>query len=94
MKTYKVVLGSIVIAESNDVIKAGRECYFPRTSFDPVMLIKNNEVLHCPDKGYATCYDVVLGEQTFRNLAWEYPHPYPQSALLGGRIGVRDTNVL
>jgi uncharacterized protein (DUF427 family) len=94
MKTHKIVLGSIVIAESSDVIKAGRECYFPRASFDSAMLIKNNEVLHCPDKGYAVCYDVVLGEQTYRNLAWEYPHPYPQSAFLGGRIGVRDAIVL
>lgn len=89
----RIIIEGTVIGESSDVLIVGREHYFPSNSVKLELLERNSGVLHCPDKGYATCYDVRVGGHVTHNGAWEYLHPYPQSSDLKGRIGFRADDV-
>ena len=85
----KIVCNGTVIGESSDVIIEGRECYFPESDVRMQFLSKNSEVLYCPDKGYGVNYDICGEGNTVHGSAWGYPHPYPKSAALKGRIGFK-----
>ena len=41
---------------------------------------------HCPWKGDASYYDVVIGDQTNRDAAWYYPAPKEAATQIQGRI--------
>jgi uncharacterized protein (DUF427 family) len=90
----KIVWNDQIIGESEDVLILGNEYYFLEDDVDMSLLIKNADVLHCPDKGYATCYDINVGSSKDRSGAWSYPHPYPTAKELMGRIGVKKTKII
>ncbi len=87
----QIIYAGKIIGESDDVLLVGREHYFPEHAVDRQYLVKNSSVLHCPDKGYATCYDIIVESATLYNVAWEYPHPYPLAQELKGKIGFSPT---
>ena len=40
----------------------------------------------CEWKGAASYFDVVLTDQTFRDIAWSYQHPTPDFAAIAGHL--------
>ncbi|MEM7028610.1 MAG: DUF427 domain-containing protein, partial [Chloroflexota bacterium] len=41
---------------------------------------------HCPYKGDASYYDVIVNDETYENIAWIYPRPIPEAPRLKGKI--------
>ena len=80
-----------VLAESEDVLVVGTECYVPEECVDMALLQKNTAVAYCSDKGYGECYDIVLPAGSLSSGAWRYPHPYTPMIALKGRIGFKRT---
>lgn len=89
----KIVFSDTVIGEGDDCLRVGNECYVDANSLDMGLLIKNSNKLHCPDKGYAECYDLICGDATHHNVAWIYPHPYPKASELKGKVGFKKSQI-
>lgn len=89
----KIVLNSKVIGEGADHLLIGNEYYFETTALDMSLFIKNTNKLHCPDKGYAECYDVACDGVAQYNVAWIYPHPYPSASELKGKVGFKKSHI-
>ena len=51
--------------------------YFPPSDIAPLVLRPSPQRSICEWKGEAVYFDVVVGEQSLRNVAWSYPEPTP-----------------
>ncbi|MBJ6121794.1 DUF427 domain-containing protein [Sphingomonas sp. BT553] len=56
--------------------------YLPPTDIAMTMLRRSARQSFCEWKGEAVYYDLVLGDETIRDLAWSYPAPTPAFAIL------------
>ncbi|OZJ04981.1 hypothetical protein BZG36_01772 [Bifiguratus adelaidae] len=54
--------------------------YFPPSSIDKQYFHASDHTSHCPWKGDAKYYDVVVNGQVNKNGAWYYPEPYAAAA--------------
>ncbi len=41
---------------------------------------------HCPWKGQASYYDIVVGDEVNEGAAWYYSEPKPAAAEISGRV--------
>jgi uncharacterized protein (DUF427 family) len=89
----KIVFNNIVIGEGGDCLQVGNECYVEPAVLYAGILAKNNNKLHCPDKGYADCYDIIYQGACEHNVAWIYPHPYPRASNLKGKVGFKKSQI-
>lgn len=64
-----------VIAESDEIIHLEGMTYFPPSSIKKSLLKKSKNTYHCPWKGLANYYDVVVGSKTNPGAAWSYHNP-------------------
>ena len=62
-----------VIAESDACIEVEGNHYFPPDSVHRPFLRDSTTTTHCPWKGDARYYDIVVGEAVNRDAAWCYP---------------------
>jgi len=60
--------------------------YIPLAAVDPAVLAKSDLETHCPYKGRAEYYHVVVGGETLENLVWYYRAPAHESAAIGGLV--------
>ncbi len=90
----KIMRGKVVIGESSGVLHVGNEYYLDTSAIKQEFFVKNNNRIHCPDKGYAECFDVTVGQDVLHNGAWVYPHPYPNATAIKGKIGIKQSTVL
>lgn len=94
-KALLVELDGQVIAESDDVVVVDedgtpRRCYFARSAMHNGTLELSARVTHCPYKGTATYYDLVLGSRRIRDAVWSYTDPYDEHLALKERIAFHD----
>lgn len=82
-----------IIGSGDDCLRVGNESYFETSALTMSMLVKNTNKLHCPDKGYAECFDLVDGTTVAYNVAWMYPHPYPTASDLKGKVGFKTAQI-
>jgi|SRR5688500_16187075 uncharacterized protein (DUF427 family) len=75
-----------VIARSNDTVVVEGNHYFPADAVDASHLAPSSEQSHCPWKGDASYYDVVVDGHVNRGAAWYYPAPYEAAAQIKDRI--------
>lgn len=71
----KAVWHDAVIAESNDTIVVEGNHYFPPDAINREHFKASDTHTHCPWKGEASYYDVVVEDQTNKDAAWYYPQP-------------------
>lgn len=73
----KAIWNNKVIAEANDndLIAIEGNWYFPPGSVGKEYFSTSNHQTHCPWKGDASYYDVVVNNETLSNGAWYYPEP-------------------
>lgn len=74
------------IAQSDATVVVENNHYFPADSVNPAHLKPSATTSHCPWKGTASYYSVVVGGQENRDAAWYYPDPKPAAAEIKGRI--------
>ncbi|GME64436.1 hypothetical protein GTA08_BOTSDO12984 [Neofusicoccum parvum] len=60
--------------------------YLPPTAVDPAVLRKSETRTRCPYKGEAEYYDVVVGEEVFKDVVWYYTTPTHESAAVAGLL--------
>lgn len=60
--------------------------YLPMTDVKLDLLVQNSRRASCPYKGDADSFDVRVGEDIVRNLAWTYVLPRPESTPIAGLI--------
>lgn len=73
----KAIWNNAVIAETpqEQLIKIEGSWYFPPDSLKREYFQPSDHQTHCPWKGDASYYDVVVGGKTNEFGAWYYPHP-------------------
>ncbi|HEX4667098.1 MAG TPA: DUF427 domain-containing protein [Chthoniobacterales bacterium] len=74
------------IAESDDTVVVEGNHYFPADSIRREHLGESDRHTHCPWKGEASYYDVVVDGQVNQGAAWYYPDPKEAAANIKGRV--------
>ena len=69
----KAIWNDAVLAESDAHEIVEGNVYFPPGSIHRAHLRESNTTTHCPWKGDACYYDVVVGDQVNKDAAWYYP---------------------
>lgn len=60
--------------------------YVPAEDVNHEYLEASNASSHCPYKGDASYYDLVVGDDRFENTVWYYPDPMPEAPKLEGTL--------
>ena len=71
----KAVWNGEVVAESDDTVVVEGNHYFPIASVTGDVLEPTDHTTHCPWKGDASYFDVVVEGERSTNAAWFYPAP-------------------
>lgn len=51
--------------------------YIPRSDVDLTGLVRSDRRTHCPYKGDATYFDVVVDDESAEDAVWSYEDPVP-----------------
>jgi uncharacterized protein (DUF427 family) len=90
-KRWRVLFGGHVIADSNDALIL-REAnhppvvYFPRQDVAMEYMARTDRTTHCPYKGDAAYYTILMGGQFADNAVWTYEQPFPDMEPIAGRL--------
>ena len=74
------------IAESDDTVVVEGNYYFPPNSIREEFFRKSNGQTHCPWKGEASYYDIVIDGAINEDAAWYYPEPKEAAAKIKARV--------
>lgn len=75
-----------VIAESDDTVVVEGNHYFPASALRRDCFAPSDERSHCPWKGDAHYYDIVINGRRNAAAAWYYPAPMPAASDIAGRV--------
>ncbi len=75
-----------VLAESDDTVVVEGNHYFPEEAINREHFRPSETHTHCPWKGEASYYDVVVGGEVNRDAAWYYPEPKQAAGEIRGRV--------
>ncbi|HEY1770502.1 MAG TPA: DUF427 domain-containing protein [Chthoniobacterales bacterium] len=82
----KAIWHDKTLAESDDTVVVEGNHYFPADSLRREYFRASDEHSHCPWKGEASYYDVVVDGATNEAAAWFYPEPKPEAANIKDRV--------
>jgi uncharacterized protein (DUF427 family) len=74
------------IAESDDTVVVEGNHYFPAASIRREQFRESDRHTHCPWKGEASYFDVVVDGEINEGAAWYYPDPKEAAANIKGRV--------
>lgn len=74
------------IAQSDDTEQVEGNAYFPRKDVNMALLTASDTVTHCPWKGQASYYSVVVNGETLKDAAWTYKQPFDKAQHIAGHI--------
>jgi uncharacterized protein (DUF427 family) len=74
------------IAESDDTVVVEGNHYFPADSIRREHFRESDRHTHCPWKGEASYYDVVVDGHVNAGAAWYYLEPKEAAANITGRV--------
>ncbi len=80
--TVRATWNGTVLAESDRTILVEGNHYFPPGDVRTGFLQPGTGSTHCPWKGDASYYSVVVAGERSENAAWYYPEPYDAAALI------------
>ena len=66
-----------ILAESGDTVVIEGNHYFPAEAINQEYFRESSTHTHCPWKGEASYYDVVVDGEINKDAAWYYPTPSP-----------------
>lgn len=90
-KRWRAQFAGHVIADSADalILKEGAHpevIYFPREDVSMEYLSRTSHTSHCPHKGEAAYYTLLMDGNFAENAVWTYEQPYPAAQAVGGRL--------
>lgn len=71
----KAIWNNQTIAESKETVVVENNHYFPALSLKMEFLVPSDTTSHCPWKGEASYYSVVVNGEENKDAAWYYPAP-------------------
>lgn len=74
------------IAASNETVVVEGNHYFPLESINPTFLEKSSMKTHCPWKGDASYYHVMVDGERNENAAWYYAEPKSAAQQIEGKV--------
>jgi uncharacterized protein (DUF427 family) len=80
--TVQATWNGAVVAESDRTILVEGNQYFPLDDVRADRLEKTSTSTHCPWKGDASYYDVVVDGERNADAAWYYPRPFDAAAAI------------
>ena len=88
---WRVKFGDHVIADSNDALileEPGHApvVYFPREDVSMEYMSRTARTTHCPHKGEADYYTLLMDGDFAENAIWTYEDPVPGAELIAGRL--------
>jgi uncharacterized protein (DUF427 family) len=94
----RVVVGGEVVADSHRprlLFETGlpTRYYLPRMDIRMDLLSQSDTVTECPYKGRTAHYDLALGGQAWRDIAWSYPFPIPECPKIENLVCFYDERV-
>ena len=60
--------------------------YVPMVDVDRALLRRSDHATHCPFKGEASYWDIVIGDHEIDNAVWGYETPYVEMLELAGLV--------
>ncbi len=75
-----------VIAESNDTVVVEENHYFPPDSIRREYFRESTQHTHCPWKGEASYYDIVIDDAVNAAAAWYYSAPKEAAAQITDHV--------
>ncbi|HEY1753550.1 MAG TPA: DUF427 domain-containing protein [Caulobacteraceae bacterium] len=90
-KRLQVVYNGHVIADSAMALTLKEASYkpvdyFPREDVQMAYFSRTDRVTHCPYKGDAHYYTILMDGQFADNAVWTYEDPYPAMEAIRGRV--------
>ena len=90
-RRWRAAFAGHVIADSDDamVLREGAYppvIYFPRDKVAMEYMSRTDRKTHCPYKGDAGYYSVMMGGQWAENAIWTYEEPFPAMEQIRGRL--------
>ena len=82
----KAIWNNQVIAESNETIVIENNHYFPATSLNMGFFKASETNTHCPWKGEAHYYSIVVNGKENTDAAWYYPAPKDAAKEIKGYV--------
>ena len=82
----KATWNNAVIAESSETVVVEGNHYFPADAVKIEYLQPSSKHTHCPWKGEASYYNVVVNGEKNLDAAWYYPAPKEAAAEIKNRI--------
>lgn len=82
----KAVWNGAVIAQSDDTVVVEGNHYFPREAVRDAHLDDSAHSSHCPWKGVASYFDVVVEGERNPRAAWYYREPHQAAERIRGRV--------
>ena len=97
-RRYRARFQNHVIADSTSAVVLQEAdlpavIYFPRENVETGFFSKSDYVTHCPYKGDATHWSMIMNGDITENVAWSYEDPYPAVAEIVGRIAFYPSKV-
>jgi uncharacterized protein (DUF427 family) len=90
-RRWRVAFQNHVIADSADVLVLQEAnlppvAYFPRGDVDMAYFSKTDRTTHCPYKGDASYYTILMDGVFAENAVWSYEEPFPAMEQIRGRL--------
>lgn len=90
-RRWRARFGEHVIADSNDALILQEAdyrpvVYFPRQDVTMAFLSRTDRSTHCPYKGDASYFTVLMDGEFADNAVWSYEEPYPAMEEIRGRL--------
>lgn len=88
---WRVAYQNHVIADSSDVMILQEAsyppvAYFAREGVDMAYFSKTDRTTHCPYKGDASYYTILMDGHFAENAVWSYEEPFPAMEHIRGRL--------
>ncbi|MGD0747048.1 MAG: DUF427 domain-containing protein [Acidimicrobiales bacterium] len=84
--TVKATWNNVELAESDRTILVEGNQYFPADDVRTDLLEKSETSTHCPWKGDASYYSVIVDGSRNVDAAWYYPEPYEPAKDIQGFV--------
>ena len=90
-KRWRAKFADHVIADSADALVLKESTYpeviyFPREDVSMEYLTRTTHHTHCPFKGDAAYYTLLMDGHFAENAVWTYEQPYPAMSVIEGRL--------
>ena len=76
----------MVIAESDDLVNMENNYYFPMASVDQSLIKRSNTTSHCPWKGTANYFSLIVSEKENKDAMWYYEDPSNAAKAIRDRV--------